>query len=189
MLVNALVSAPVCPVYDDVATAVPTVVQLRRRSRRSPWSAHVEGPDGTPVEQRAARTDVPLHELSEAVAAHVAESHNPGNRQKAAPRRGRRAAAPAAGGPGDRRHPGRRRAELGARRGDDGRAADRGRGAAGLRRLAGVHRARSWSSCARRCGCARTWPACSPRPTSTRSGGASPSSTAGTCAPRASTPS
>jgi hypothetical protein len=81
MLVNALVSAPVCPVYDDVATAVPTVV----RYAPGPTLTVVrrgEGPDGgPPVEHRAARDDVPLHALSEAVAAHVAESHNPGNGQ------------------------------------------------------------------------------------------------------------
>jgi len=80
MLVNALVSAPVCPVYDDVATAVPTVVQFAAE----PVLTVVRQQDGAdgPVEQRTTRSDVPLPELSEAVAAHVAESHNPGNRQK-----------------------------------------------------------------------------------------------------------
>ena len=81
MLVNALVSAPVCPVYDDVATAVPTVVGYAPEPvitvvRRQ------DGPgDGSPAEHRTTQDDVPLHALSEAVAAHVAESHNPGNRQ------------------------------------------------------------------------------------------------------------
>ena len=80
MLVNALVSAPVCPVYDDVATAVPTVVQFAEE----PLLIVVRQQDGAdgPVEQRSTRSDVPLPELSDAVAAHVAESHNPGNRQK-----------------------------------------------------------------------------------------------------------
>jgi hypothetical protein len=80
MLVNALVSAPVCPVYDDVATAVPTVVQFAAE----PVLTVVRQQDGAegPVEQRTTRSDVSLPELSEAVAAHVAESHNPGNRQK-----------------------------------------------------------------------------------------------------------
>jgi hypothetical protein len=80
MLVNALVSAPVCPVYDDVATAVPTVVQFAAEPVLTVVRQH-DGADG-PVEQRTSRSDVPLPELSEAVAAHVAESHNPGNRQK-----------------------------------------------------------------------------------------------------------
>jgi hypothetical protein len=80
MLVNALVSAPVCPVYDDVATAVPTVVQFAEEPVLTVVRQH-DGADG-PVEQRTTRSDVPLPELSEAVAAHVAESHNPGNRQK-----------------------------------------------------------------------------------------------------------
>jgi hypothetical protein len=80
MLVNALVSAPVCPVYDDVATAVPTVVQFAEEPVLTVVRQH-DGADG-PVEQRTTRSDVPLPELSEAVAAHVSESHNPGNRQK-----------------------------------------------------------------------------------------------------------
>jgi hypothetical protein len=80
MLVNALVSAPVCPVYDDVATAVPTVVQFAEDPVLTVVRQH-DGADG-PVEQRTTRSDVPLPELSEAVAAHVSESHNPGNRQK-----------------------------------------------------------------------------------------------------------
>jgi Dynamin family len=80
MLVNALVSAPVCPVYDDVATAVPTVVQFAEDPVLTVVRQH-DGADG-PVEQRTTRFDVPLPELSEAVAAHVSESHNPGNRQK-----------------------------------------------------------------------------------------------------------
>jgi hypothetical protein len=86
MLVNALVSVPACPVYDDVATAVPTVVRYAPepvltvvRQQDGPGDGVV---DGAPVEQRTTRTDVALHELSEAVAAHVAESHNPGNRQR-----------------------------------------------------------------------------------------------------------
>jgi hypothetical protein len=80
MLVNALVSAPVCPVYDDVATAVPTVVQFAEEPVLTVVRQH-DGADG-PVEQRTTRSDVPLPELSEAVAAHVSASHNPGNRQK-----------------------------------------------------------------------------------------------------------
>jgi len=81
MLVNALVSAPVCPVYDDVATAVPTVVQYAEDPTLT-VVRHTEGIDGAPAEQRAVRTDVPVAELADAVARHVAESFNPGNRQQ-----------------------------------------------------------------------------------------------------------
>jgi len=48
MLVNALVSAPVCPVYDDVATAVPTVVQFAAEPVLTVVRQH-DGADG-PVE-------------------------------------------------------------------------------------------------------------------------------------------
>ena len=79
MLVNALVSAPVCPVYDDVATAVPTVV----RYAPEPVLTVVRRTAGeAPAEQRATRTDVALPELADTVAAHVAEPHNPGNEQR-----------------------------------------------------------------------------------------------------------
>ena len=76
MLVNALVSAPVCPVYDDVATAVPTVVHYAPE----PVLTVVRRADG--ADQRVSRTDVALPELADAVAAHVAEPHNPGNEQR-----------------------------------------------------------------------------------------------------------
>jgi Dynamin family len=82
MLVNALVSAPVCPVYDDVATAVPTVVRYAPEPVLTVVRRQDDPAGGPPVEQRAVQHDVPLHALSDAVAAHVAESHNPGNRQK-----------------------------------------------------------------------------------------------------------
>jgi Dynamin family len=81
MLVNALSSAPICPVYDDVATGVSTVVQYAAEPTLT-VVRHVEGPDGTPVEERAVRTDVPITELAEAVARHVVESFNPGNRDR-----------------------------------------------------------------------------------------------------------
>ena len=81
MLVNALVSAPVCPVYDDVATSVSTVLQYAEEPTLT-VVRHTDGPDGTAVEQRAVRTDVPIAELADAVARHVAESFNLGNHQK-----------------------------------------------------------------------------------------------------------
>lgn len=68
MLVNALVSAQICPVDDDIATAIPTVV----RYAETPAAALVhEQPDGTPQ-----RTTVPLGKLAE----HVAEGRGAGAR-------------------------------------------------------------------------------------------------------------
>ena len=81
MLVNALASAPICPVYDDVATSVSTVVQYAAEPVLT-VVRHVEGPEGTPDEDRTVRTDVAIAELADAVARHVAESFNPGNEQK-----------------------------------------------------------------------------------------------------------
>ena len=77
LLVNALVGAPVCPVDDDVATAVPTVV----RYAREPSAVLVEStapgeawdPD-LPVRRRA----VPPQDLSR----YVSESGNPGNARR-----------------------------------------------------------------------------------------------------------
>ncbi|GAA5124711.1 dynamin family protein [Pseudonocardia adelaidensis] len=71
LLVNSLVSASVCPVDDDVATAVPTMV----RHAAAPTAALVREPaDGGEPE----RTEIPIGEL----AGHVSESGNPDNRQR-----------------------------------------------------------------------------------------------------------
>jgi hypothetical protein len=72
-LVNALVSAPVCPVDDDIATSVPTLVRyaenpsvaLVRESARE---------DGPPPP--AQRTEIPIERLAD----YVSEAGNPGNR-------------------------------------------------------------------------------------------------------------
>jgi dynamin family protein len=80
LLVNSLVSAPICPVYDDVATAVPTVVRYAAEPALA-LVRMVESGDGPPVEQRHPQPAVPLHQLSDAVARHVTEQHNAGNRQ------------------------------------------------------------------------------------------------------------
>jgi hypothetical protein len=72
MLVNALVDAPVCPVDDDVATAVPTEV----RFAETPVAAVVRSV-GEHDDAHPARVEVPLAEL----AAHVSEAGNPANRQ------------------------------------------------------------------------------------------------------------
>ena len=62
-LVNALVNAPVCPVDDDIATAVPTVV---RHAETTTAELVREGSDGEPAE----RTAVPATKLAE----HVSEA-------------------------------------------------------------------------------------------------------------------
>lgn len=68
MLVNALVGAPVCPVFDDVATAVPTIVR------------HADAVSVTLVRgtgDAAERVEVPAAELAD----HACEQGNPGNRE------------------------------------------------------------------------------------------------------------
>jgi GTPase SAR1 family protein len=81
MLVNALVSAPVCPVYDDVATAVPTVVRYGETSTVTLVRA-VDGADQG--DRRGAPVEVPVAELAEYIARYVSESGNPGNGQRLA---------------------------------------------------------------------------------------------------------
>ncbi len=74
-LINALVNAPVCPVDDDIATSVATVV----RHGDSPSAFIVVGGDGSspidsePVEERR---PVRLDDLAD----YVSETGNPGNR-------------------------------------------------------------------------------------------------------------
>jgi hypothetical protein len=72
MLVNGLVGATACPVLDDLATAVPTMVQ------------HADTPSVTlirPLDTGATqRTPVPVEEL----ARYATESGNPGNRERPA---------------------------------------------------------------------------------------------------------
>ena len=70
-LVNALVNAPVCPVDDDVATAVPTVVKHAAKT-----TATVVRELGEGVEPE--RTVVAADKLAE----HVSEAGNPGNRAR-----------------------------------------------------------------------------------------------------------
>ncbi|TYC98987.1 Isoniazid-inducible protein iniA [Arthrobacter echini] len=78
-LINALVNAPVCPVDDDIATSVPTVVRWG-----DPASAVVvvaagesaAGQDGGPPERRP----IPLEDIAH----YVSERHNPGNEQRLA---------------------------------------------------------------------------------------------------------
>ncbi|OLT03787.1 Isoniazid-inducible protein iniA [Pseudonocardia sp. CNS-004] len=71
LLVNSLVSASVCPVDDDVATAVPTMV----RHAAAPTAALVREPASGGEPQR---TEIPIGELAQ----HVSEAGNPDNRQR-----------------------------------------------------------------------------------------------------------
>jgi hypothetical protein len=70
MLVNGLVGAPVCPVLDDLSTAVPTVV----RHADSPSVELVRVLD----QARTERTSVPVDDL----ARYASEAGNPGNRER-----------------------------------------------------------------------------------------------------------
>ena len=77
LLVNALINADVCPVDDDVATAVPTIVRHGEESATLVFAGN--GPDDElppPLERRA----VPLEELEQ----YVAERGNPGNERRLA---------------------------------------------------------------------------------------------------------
>ncbi|HEV8559808.1 MAG TPA: dynamin family protein [Actinophytocola sp.] len=67
MLVNGLVGAPACPVFDDISTAVPTVVR------------HAEEPSVTLVRmgEPAEREAVPVERLAD----FASELGNPGNRE------------------------------------------------------------------------------------------------------------
>ena len=65
LLVNGLVGAPVCPTFDDVATAVPTVVQ------------HADVLDIVMVRPDGERVGIPGDQLAD----HVCEQGNPGNRE------------------------------------------------------------------------------------------------------------
>ncbi|QYN35700.1 dynamin family protein [Pseudonocardia sp. DSM 110487] len=68
-LVNALVNAPVCPVDDDIATAVPTVVKYAETTGAA-LVREGESEDSTE------RTAVPATQLVQ----HVSEAGNPGNK-------------------------------------------------------------------------------------------------------------
>ncbi len=76
LLVNGLVKAPVCPVHDDMATSVPTVV----RHAETPVAAMVRllNPEDDDLgSRRTERIEVPVDKLAE----HVSENGNPGNKE------------------------------------------------------------------------------------------------------------
>jgi hypothetical protein len=72
MLVNGLVGAPACPVFDDVSTSVPTVV--RYAEKPSVTLIRMFGPD----EESAERISVPVERLAD----YASELGNPGNRER-----------------------------------------------------------------------------------------------------------
>ncbi|TJY69155.1 Isoniazid-inducible protein iniA [Arthrobacter sp. CAU 1506] len=78
-LINALVHAPVCPIDDDVATSVPTVVK-----HGDPASAVIlvpkEGTASADEEAELERRPIALEELAH----HVSERGNPGNERRLA---------------------------------------------------------------------------------------------------------
>jgi len=65
-LINALVNAPVCPIDDDIATSVPTIVGFGPRP-----AASIVARSGDEIE----RHEIPIDELAQ----YVSESGNPGN--------------------------------------------------------------------------------------------------------------
>jgi hypothetical protein len=71
LLVNALIDAPVCPVDDDIATAVPTEVSYSK----APIATLVRGTDDA-ADTETSRVQVPIDKL----ASHVSEAGNPANR-------------------------------------------------------------------------------------------------------------
>lgn len=76
MLVNGLVGAPVCPTFDDIATAVPT--HVRHGEAVTVTLVRELAPDGAaPDQRRTERIEVPAAELAD----HVCEQGNPGNRE------------------------------------------------------------------------------------------------------------
>ncbi|MGH9269709.1 MAG: dynamin family protein [Ilumatobacteraceae bacterium] len=81
MLINALIGSSVCPVDDDVATSVPTVVRYGPTRRTTVVSAQPnDGGDGDQPGSGSApvETEVPLDELDQ----YVAELGNPDNRRR-----------------------------------------------------------------------------------------------------------
>ncbi|GLZ53016.1 dynamin family protein [Actinomycetospora sp. NBRC 106378] len=75
-LVNALVSADVCPEDDDISTAVTTAVRYTAGAPSVTVVREAAGPADGQV--RAERTDVPFSDLSR----YVSEAGNPGNRER-----------------------------------------------------------------------------------------------------------
>ena len=78
LLVNGLVRAPVCPVFDDVATSVPTVVRYAAEPTAALVRVLEQADDGDPAGARLERVELPIDELGR----HICETLNPGNTQR-----------------------------------------------------------------------------------------------------------
>ena len=170
MLVNGLVGAPVCPTFDDIATAVPT--HVRHAEKVTITLVRDLDPDGPdPDQRRTERIEVPADELADA----RLRAGQPGQPGGLEPRRGRGARGrcwpagwswwtpPVSAGcsrctarPPWPRCPAPTRC-------------------CWSPTPPRSTRPRSWSSWRTPHRSARTWPAWSPRPTCTRRGGASSS--------------
>lgn len=74
-LVNALVNAPVCPVDDDIATAIPTVVRYAEAAGVT-LVREAQSDSGEPLPPQ--RTAVAIEQLAQ----YVSEAGNPGNRHQ-----------------------------------------------------------------------------------------------------------
>ena len=74
-LVNALVNAPVCPVDDDIATSLPTVV---RHAESASVTLVRESMSESGEQLPAQRTEVPVEQLAQ----YVSEAGNPNNRRQ-----------------------------------------------------------------------------------------------------------
>jgi replication fork clamp-binding protein CrfC len=74
-LINALVNAPVCPVDDDIATSVPTIV---RHGESASAAVLIPRPDTEPGDDGVERQSINIPDL----AAYVSERGNPGNARK-----------------------------------------------------------------------------------------------------------
>ena len=79
MLINALVGAALCPIDDDVATAVPTVIRYGPEVAATlvlgELRSHRRGADHARTDRAEQRRSVPIGELS----AYITEAGNPGN--------------------------------------------------------------------------------------------------------------
>lgn len=78
LLINGLVTAPVCPVYDDVATSVPTVVRYGDTPSATVVRIIEAGGEDGATESRTDRIAVPVEDLPN----YVSEAGNPGNREQ-----------------------------------------------------------------------------------------------------------
>jgi hypothetical protein len=78
LLVNGLVRAPVCPVFDDVATSVPTVVRYAEKPTAALVRVLEQSADGDPAHTKVERVELPIEELGR----YICETRNPGDTQR-----------------------------------------------------------------------------------------------------------